>query len=513
MGKLKDLGIAFRQSHSIVAIIYPIPLEQIFFSRPQRIICYYCELCMALSVMALFIGAEQEGNLGFIKTINVSVISALFMIPISHVVPWMFQVAQTITSFTVLERQRVKREYEAKVREFNHNAEEAINTSLNLGINELHHQVIERVQLGKKQKSHSSKHKPHKHRHKHKHRRNHRNKSKVAPDIQNESESLRTIEDIVQAVHLPKHVTDGEFVANHSHMARAGTQMHLKDIDSSDSGPEKSPVPKKKRRRRRRRRYHLPGTDKLKGSDEENPYTDVLTGVDLGDPAPTVDIIPRRVGPTAKKKKKKRSRAHRRAVDTIEEIIEEIPQPPETISNVKITSLSDTTSHFMTAEKAAVAIQRNWRRQMAVRRRAINRILAVIRGKQGHNRALRMRELQDFKSKAMQIPRYILIGIVYSVILFLTLFCIYLNLIFGIKFTLEEQYAWVTATYLATFLDWVVYSTSKIILQWLLPPYVTECFFVLCVAGVVLFGVFCGQIMGREPWAQDFEIICDVLPW
>ena len=29
-------------------------------------------------------------------------------------------------------------------------------------------------------------------------------------------------------------------------------------------------------------RYHLPGTDKMKHSDEENPYADVLTGVDLG---------------------------------------------------------------------------------------------------------------------------------------------------------------------------------------------------------------------------------------
>ena len=34
---------------------------------------------------------------------------------------------------------------------------------------------------------------------------------------------------------------------------------------------------------------------------------------------------------------------------------------------------------------------------MAVRKRAINLILAVIRGKQGHNRALRKRELNVFK--------------------------------------------------------------------------------------------------------------------
>merc|ERR1712187_994177 len=101
--------------HTLVAIIYPIPLEQIFFTRPQRIVCYYCELTMALAVMALFFGSEQEGKMATIKVINVSVISAIFMIPISQVVPWMFQAAQTITSYTVLERQRVRREYEAKV--------------------------------------------------------------------------------------------------------------------------------------------------------------------------------------------------------------------------------------------------------------------------------------------------------------------------------------------------------------------------------------------------------------
>ena len=54
---------AFREGHSIVAIVWPIPLEQIFFSRPQRILCYYCELQMALTVMAIFFGADQEGKM------------------------------------------------------------------------------------------------------------------------------------------------------------------------------------------------------------------------------------------------------------------------------------------------------------------------------------------------------------------------------------------------------------------------------------------------------------------
>ena len=61
--KLTELATGFRQGHSLVAIIYPIPLEQIFFTRPQRIMAYYCELQMALAVMAIFFEADQEGNM------------------------------------------------------------------------------------------------------------------------------------------------------------------------------------------------------------------------------------------------------------------------------------------------------------------------------------------------------------------------------------------------------------------------------------------------------------------
>ena len=61
--KLAELATGFRQGHSLVAIIYPIPLEQIFFTRPQRIMAYYCELQMALAVMAIFFEADQEGNM------------------------------------------------------------------------------------------------------------------------------------------------------------------------------------------------------------------------------------------------------------------------------------------------------------------------------------------------------------------------------------------------------------------------------------------------------------------
>merc|ERR1711907_210154 len=187
----------------------------------------------------------------------------------------------------------------------------------------------------------------------------------------------------------------------------------------------------------------------------------------------------------------------------------------DTKQNAKLnTSMVETTTRIKTVDKAALTIQRNWRRRLAVRRRAVNRIIAVIRGKQGHNRALRMRELNAFTGKATEGLRILLVALVYSVLIFITLLCIFINLIFGIKFTQEQQLKWVWATFLATFLDWVLYSTSKIVFEWLLPPYVTEVLFILCVVGVVVFGYFCGDIVDpeRNPWTAGLEVLCDVLP-
>ena len=51
-------------------------------------------------------------------------------------------------------------------------------------------------------------------------------------------------------------------------------------------------------------------------------------------------------------------------------------------------------------------------------------------------------------------------------------------------------------------------------LQWLLPPYVTEVLFILCVVGVIIFGYFCGDIVDpeRNPWTAGYEVMCDILP-
>merc|ERR1712032_1510239 len=114
---------------------------------------------------------------------------------------------------------------------------------------------------------------------------------------------------------------------------------------------------------------------------------------------------------------------------------------------------------------------------------------------------------------ALEKLRVALVALVYIVILFLTALCIYINLIFGIKFTVDKQHNWVLTTYLAILLDWDVYSSSKIVLEWLLPPYVTECFFALCCGSILLFGYFWRNYGVTRTLGAVFQHHFDVLPF
>jgi len=153
---------------------------------------------MALTITAIFFGTDNEGKMAVVKVINTTILSTLFMIPISNVVPWMFKVAQTITSFTVLERQRIRREYEAQGQKY--------------------------------KESQRQKYK----------------ESQVAP-------------------------------------------MPDENADRGLNIPTSGPATKMAQTNKRPSNYQIDNTD------GENPYVDVLTGIDLG--RPTVSILPVRVGP------------------------------------------------------------------------------------------------------------------------------------------------------------------------------------------------------------------------
>ena len=58
--KLRDLVTAIREDHPIVSIFYPLPLEQIFFTRTQKILCFYCEMQMCGFITGYYVGTDQS---------------------------------------------------------------------------------------------------------------------------------------------------------------------------------------------------------------------------------------------------------------------------------------------------------------------------------------------------------------------------------------------------------------------------------------------------------------------
>merc|ERR1712048_90403 len=149
------------------------------------------------------------------------------------------------------------------------------------------------------------------------------------------------------------------------------------EIHPSNSASQDKKQQSKKRRERKRRRRS--SNTKIEDSDDESSYVDVLTGVDLGRPTvhPVLDIMPKRVGPNVTLEKGSNHRE--KSTDKSELPVFVSATKENSKSNI---SMVETTTRIKTVDKAALTIQRNWRRRLAVRRRAVNRIIAVIRGKQ-----------------------------------------------------------------------------------------------------------------------------------
>ena len=93
--RLEDLGGIIRTEHTIVAFVCPMKEELIYYSRVQRLLCYFAEVQMALAVTAFFV-RQQQTTAG---AAFVALISIMFMTPITVVVPWMFQVGPVFANF------------------------------------------------------------------------------------------------------------------------------------------------------------------------------------------------------------------------------------------------------------------------------------------------------------------------------------------------------------------------------------------------------------------------------
>merc|ERR1712118_415942 len=97
---------------------------------------------------------------------------------------------------------------------------------------------------------------------------------------------------------------------------------------------------------------------------------------------------------------------------------------------------------------------------------------------------------------------------------FFTGLAIFLNLIYGIVFTPEEQKQWMLVTHLTIAFEIVIYTPLTVVLKWLLPPYLTECIFLIFFVVIIIFAVHCQDILDteRRNWSDNVNLFCEILP-
>merc|ERR1719174_288153 len=156
-----------------------------------------------------------------------------------------------------------------------------------------------------------------------------------------------------------------------------------------------------------------------------------------------------------------------------------------------------------------VRIQRCYRVRYAKLMRARNIILTAIRRKVNRMRVHRRRELNKVKAK-FTVAKILLVGLIYSVVAVFTLFCIGLQLIFGVKFDFEMQLMWIQAYWMAMFLELVPMSLLRIMISWLLPPYWLWLVIIPLAIGIVAFGTQCEEIL-TDPLHRT--LVCESLPF
>ena len=110
----------------------------------------------------------------------------------------------------------------------------------------------------------------------------------------------------------------------------------------------------------------------------------------------------------------------------------------------------------------------------------------------------------------MHIRRRVLLGISYFTVLFFLAASLYINLIFGVKFTQKQTQGWVTVTAVTLLVDLLVFSTARIMLLWLVPSNVLRVLMLLLVAVVVVYSLFCSQLAASI--GSDGKFLCEISP-
>jgi len=131
------------------------------------------------------------------------------------------------------------------------------------------------------------------------------------------------------------------------------------------------------------------------------------------------------------------------------------------------------------------------------KKRSIDLVKQIINIRNKHkdrNYMIRDAELKTFKEDLLPL-RSVMLVLCYMALVFFTGFSFWINLVYGIKFDLAEQTAWIRVTFITLALDILIVSLLKIMVVWVVPP---TAFGVVLVISLVLFIVisaFCSSIL------------------
>lgn len=125
-----------------------------------------------------------------------------------------------------------------------------------------------------------------------------------------------------------------------------------------------------------------------------------------------------------------------------------------------------TPHHVATVEEEAE--QRN-----ADVHRAAGAVQRAFHGRKGRLRAVRRQEFNNWM--ALKFERTLLVGLSYGAILMFIAITFYINMIFGVKFTQEQSEAWVTASFIAFFIDLLLQQPLGFIMRGILVAFLFEC--------------------------------------
>ena len=163
-------------------------------------------------------------------------------------------------------------------------------------------------------------------------------------------------------------------------------------------------------------------------------------------------------------------------------------------------------------EKAVVTLQAHVRRRIVTNTTVHKHVCGVgskLRKQKRLKTFLREAEFDHYK-KDLLVSRRTLLGIAYFTVSFFLAASLYINLIFGIKFTQKQTESWISVTAATLVIDLLVFSTARIMLLWIVPQSVLRFLMLILIAAVVVYTLFCAEIAAAL--GSDGTFLCEVSP-